>query len=143
MSRLGKQWNGHVATDQFTDVFSLQSVEMISADIQVTDSPPYYHVTSHHHAHSRYNGVPGTGVVSGETSGVQEGAGWAAAWRTAVQRSPCHPVPLPLPAMKLYYANMKDMLRAPIKQPSALHRYMYNKLYRGTSLLQTPWDRTA
>ena len=101
----------------------MQSVEMISSDIQVTDSPPYYHVTSHHHhAHSRYNG--GTGVVvSGEPPGGQEGAGWAMAWRTAVQHSPGHPVPLPLPAVKQYYANMKDILRAPIKQPSALHRY--------------------
>ena len=100
---------------------------MISSDIQVTDSPPYYHVISHHHhhhnhAHPRYNG--GTGVVSGDTPGGQEGAGWAAAWRTAVHRSPGHPIPLPLPAMKQYYANMKDMLRAPIKQPSALHRYI-------------------
>lgn len=96
---------------------------MISSDIQVTDSPPYYHVTSHHHHHhhhSRYNGE--TGVVSGEPPGGLEGAGWATAWRTAVQHSPGHPVPLPLPSVKQYYANMKDMLRAPIKQPSALHR---------------------
>lgn len=90
---------------------------MISSDIQVTDSPPYYHVTSHH-SHHRYNG----GTVGGETSSGPEGAGWALAWRTAVQLSPGHAVPLPLPSVKLYYANMKDMLRAPIKQPSALHR---------------------
>ena len=98
---------------------------MISSDIQVTDSPPYYHVTAHHHAHhhahSRYNG--GTGVaVSGEPPGGQEGAGWATAWRRAIQHNPGHPVPLPLPSVKQYYANMKDVLRAPIKQPSALHR---------------------
>ena len=97
--------------------FNWQSVEMISADIQVTDSPPYYHVTSHH-AHSRYNGS----TVGGDSSGGQEGAGWAAAWRAMVQMRPGQPVPLPLPAMKQYYASMKDILKAPIKQPSALHR---------------------
>ena len=90
---------------------------MISADIQVTDSPPYYHVTSHH-AHPRYNGGTGTR----DTSDGHEGAGWAMAWRTAVQLNRDHPVPLPLPSVKQYYANMKDILRAPIKQPSALHR---------------------
>lgn len=91
---------------------------MISSDIQVTDSPPYYHVTSHH-THARYNS--GT-VTRDNSSDGQEGAGWALAWRTAVQHNPDRPIPLPLPAMKQYYANMKDMLRAPIKQPSALHR---------------------
>lgn len=95
----------------------MQSVEMISSDIQVTDSPPYYYVSSHH-THSRYN----SSAVGGETPSGQDGAEWAMAWRAAVQLSPGCAVPLPLPATKQYYANMKDMLRAPIKQPSALHR---------------------
>ena len=91
---------------------------MISSDIQVTDSPPYYQLTSHH-AHHRYNSST---VVGGETPSGQDGTGWAMAWRAAVQLTPGCAIPLPLPAMKQYYANMKDMLRAPIKQPSALHR---------------------
>ena len=90
---------------------------MISSDIQVTDSPPYYQLTSHH-AHHRYN----SSTVGGETPSGQDGTGWAMAWRAAVQLTPGCAVPLPLPASKLYYANMKDILRAPIKQPSALHR---------------------
>ena len=94
-----------------------QSVEMISSDIQVTDSPPYYHVTTHN-THTRYD----DGKVTKETSYGDGGAGWALAWRTAIQNNPECPVPLPLPSVKQYYAKVKDLLRVPIKQPSVLYR---------------------
>jgi len=93
-------------------VYPLQSVELLSSDIQNTESPPYYYVTTAHGT-MRQNHMQAEG---------QEGTGWAISWRVTLRSNNAHPIPLPLPFNRQHFLNMKDMLKAPSK-PLALHRY--------------------
>ncbi len=88
-------------------------MELISSDIQGTDSPPYYHVTMAHgtmrHSHMTHS------------EGL-EGTSWAVAWRIGFRTPGSPPLPLPLPFNRQHFVNMRDMLKVPTQKPIALHR---------------------
>ena len=86
-------------------------MELITADLQPTDSPPFFRLTGR-----------SSDTQTGECA---EGDGWASNWRACVHRSEGLPVPLPSPRDKLFFASMKDMLKVhlPLRQMINLHRY--------------------
>ena len=98
---------------------TFQSVELLSADLQVMDTHPFYHITQR-----RIPIIIDTNVSLPEG---MEGSRWAVAGRILVRRYEGLAVPLPMPPGKTYYANMRSMLRVPAK-PAPLHRYMYPTL---------------
>lgn len=92
---------------------------MLSADLQGTDKPPFYQLTSH-------TVRPMSAVTEAflpHAHGVgMERAGWAVAWRLSVSMHNGRGVPLPMPPGKRYYASLREMLRVPARQPAPLHR---------------------
>ena len=94
----------------------VQSVEMLSADLQVMDKPPFYQLHS-----------TGLRPVAMETElplfeGVEGSSGWAITWRLSVRMHEGRGVPLPMPPGKQYYASMREMLKVPSRQLAPLHR---------------------
>ena len=87
-----------------------QSVEIISAELQPSDFPPFFCVACGQHE------VRGDGEgLEGEESTVR--------WRSAVRRKEPTPVPLPVPSDKQYFASLKTLLNLPVKQLVPLHRW--------------------
>ena len=93
-----------------------QSVELLSADLQVMDTPPFYHIAS-----AQQRGIPIVMDTHFSLPEGMEGSRWAVAWRILVRRYEGRAVPLPMPPGKTYYASMRSMLRVPAK-PAPLHR---------------------
>ena len=89
----------------------LQSVEIISADLQPSDSPPFYCLAGSQ-----------SGVERGEKSDGEEG--WTVRWRAAVRGKETTAVPLPTLPSKQYYASLQPLLKLPVRQLAPLHRYM-------------------
>ena len=119
----GHAKSNHVVTELVKD---LQSVELISADLQVKESPPFYRLTTT--SQQRGGGGGGARPLSVLETTVPlpeglEGEAWAVAWRLCVKMGEGAPVPLPLPSSKTHFASLRDMLKAPARQPNPLHRY--------------------
>lgn len=93
-----------------TFLFSSQSVEMISAEVQILDAP-------HFHSLSRAAG-PEASIV-----GNDAGQRWAVEWRRSVRMQEGRAVPLPLPPDKRRFASMRELLKASTRPLGALHRY--------------------
>lgn len=89
----------------------LQCVELITAELQPLDSPPFFRLTGHSSA--------------AQAEELVEGDGWAVNWRVCVHTSEGLPVPLPSPQHKRFFASMKDMLKVPVRQMINLHRYHF------------------
>ena len=84
-----------------------QSVEMISAEVQILDAP-------HFHSQSRAGG-PEASIAGNER--------WAVEWRRSVRIQEGRAVPLPLPPDKRRFASMRELLKASTRPLGALHRY--------------------
>ena len=92
-----------------------QCVDLITAEMQPMDSPPFYRLLSR----SAESGGSGSIGSSGSASrAVHQGEGetWAVNWRISARRNEGHPLPLPTPISKRYFANMKDILKVPTRQ---------------------------
>ena len=87
-----------------------QSVEMISAEVQILDAP-------HFHSQSR------TGGAEASIVGNDVGQRWAVEWRRSVRMQEGRAVPLPLPPDKRRFASMRELLKASTRPLGALHRY--------------------
>ena len=87
-------------------------MEIISADLQLSESPPFYCLTGSAQAHSG----------GGESGESEAGEGWTVRWRAAVRGKESSAVPLPTPASKQYYASLQPLLKLPAKQLAPLHR---------------------
>ena len=87
---------------------------MISADLQPSDSPPFYCLVA-------TGGVSSQGSAGREEE-VDGGEGWALAWRNAVRVKESRAVPLPTPPGKQYYASLQTVLKLPARQLAPLHR---------------------
>ena len=98
------------------DVFStLQSVEIISADLQPSELPPFYCLAAGDQTHSR--------GASERGEGREQEEGWTLKWRTAVRGREAGPVALPTPPSKQHFASLKSLLKLPVRQLVPLHRY--------------------
>ena len=89
----------------------LQSVEILSADLQPSDSPPFYCLAG---------GQPQ--AVVGRRGEGDGGNGWAEGWRATVRGKEAGAVPLPTPARKQHYASLQSVLKLPVRQLAPLHR---------------------
>lgn len=89
----------------------LQSVEILSADLQPSDSPPFYCLAGGQHQAVAQRGWEGDG-----------GNGWAERWRATVRGKEAGAVPLPTPARKQHYASLQSVLKLPGRQLAPLHR---------------------
>ena len=89
---------------------AVQVVEMISTDLQPADSPPFYSLVGAPHEPAGREGKE---------------EGWAEEWRSKLQLKDRSPVPLPTPGSKMYYADLRTLLKLPTRQLAPLHRYMY------------------
>ena len=92
----------------------LQSVEILSVDLQPSESPPFYCLVG-----SQSQAVVERG---GEGNG---GNGWAGQWRAAVRGKEAGAVALPTPARKQHYASLQSVLKLPVRQLVPLHRYSH------------------
>ncbi|CAI8040481.1 Protein furry homolog [Geodia barretti] len=94
----------------------LQSVEIISAELQPSDSPPFYCMSG------------GQGEGRREREGKREAKGsegeeWSVRWRSAVRGREGSPVALPVPpSFKQHFASLKTLLKLPVRQLVPLHR---------------------
>lgn len=86
-----------------------QSVEIISAELQPSDVPPFYCMSS------------GQGEGKKEGDGTK-GEGWTVRWRSAVRGREGSPVALPVPSNKQHFASLKSLLKLPVRQLVPLHR---------------------
>lgn len=85
---------------------------MISADLQPSDSPPFYSLVA-------------VGQPSQFTDVKDEDDSWAVAWRASVRLKEGRPVPLPTPPSKQYYSSLRLLLKLPARQLAPLHRYLH------------------
>ena len=83
-------------------------MDIISADLQPSDSPPYYSCQAVHSPKDQME-KEGVGKVRGgdEMEEWSEGEGGCA---------------LPTPASKQYYASLQTLLKLPARQLAPLHR---------------------
>ena len=93
-------------------------MEIISAELQPTDLPPFFCVVG-----SQTEGKRGQ-------EDEMEEEGWTVKWRSAVKESEGSPVALPVPCNKQYFANLKSLLNLPVRQLIPLHRYIQRKVRR-------------
>ena len=94
---------------------SSQSVEMISAEVQILDAPNFHRLTA---SQSR------TGGAEVIVAGNDVGQAWAVEWRRSVRMQEGRAVPLPLPPDKRRFASMRELLKASTRPLGALHRYI-------------------
>ena len=88
-------------------------MEIISAELQPSESPPFYCMAG---------GQQGEGRREGGATG---GEGWSVRWRSAVRGREGSPVALPIPpANKQHFASLKSLLKLPVRQLAPLHRYI-------------------
>ena len=98
-----------------TVLFPSQSVEMISAEVQILDAPNFHRLTA---SQSR------TGGAEVIVAGNDVGQAWAVEWRRSVRMQEGRAVPLPLPPDKRRFASMRELLKASTRPLGALHRYI-------------------
>lgn len=91
----------------------LQCVELITAEVQLTDTPPYYRLTSR---------TCDTHKDQSNSLKEFEGEQWAVNWRIEVRNSEGQATPLPVPASMMFFASMKDILKLPCRQLINMHR---------------------
>ena len=89
-----------------------QSVEIISADLQPSELPPFYCLAA--------GDQPQSKAVSGRE---EDKEGWTLRWRAAVRGREAGPVALPTPPSKQHFASLKSLLKLPVRQLVPLHRY--------------------
>ena len=97
-------------------IMPLQSVDIISADLQPSTSPPFYCLA-----------VTGAVQSQGPAERGREGdgeEGWAVRWRNAIRGKGSSAVALPTPLSKQYYASLQTLLKLPVRQLAPLHRYV-------------------
>ena len=93
-------------------------MEIISAELQPSDSPPFYCMSG------------GQGEGRREREGKREAKGsegeeWSVRWRSAVRGREGSPVALPVPpSFKQHFASLKTLLKLPVRQLVPLHRYL-------------------
>ena len=99
-----------------------QSVEMISTEVQIQDTPPFYRLLTPSQPRARQ---AGTVTVEARIGDGVEGEGWAVAWRMSMRLHEGQAIPLPLPPDKQHYASMRELLKAPTRQLAPLHRWVW------------------
>ena len=84
-------------------------MEIISADLQPSDLPPFYSLAS--------GDQPQNNAV------IVDEEGWTIRWRTAVRGRDTGAISLPTLSNKQYFASLKSLLKLPVRQLVPLHRY--------------------
>lgn len=93
----------------------MQCVDLITAEMQPMDSPPFYRLVSRS-AESGGTGSVGSSSSTSRAAQQVEGETWAVSWRISARTNEGHALPLPAPISKRYFANMKDVLKVPTRQ---------------------------
>ncbi|XP_065885600.1 protein furry homolog isoform X2 [Dysidea avara] len=109
----------------------LESVELVYAELDLSDRSPYVHLkiemkpnsVAPDQAGGSYSQATGAANVDPNRAATTaaEGKEWLATWKMSRRMAHGQPVPLPLPSIHTYYANMNDMLHKP-SYHTILHR---------------------